>query len=181
MPGNRSPAERQRGVDGPVNRSPRSRRAARAGPADGSSRRCVDPAWFWFSSGSRACADKRRYGKDNGRSSSGYVQQPARFSACFWFGCSDFLVRILPRHIVQTISLGRVSGLAKKWRILKSRDISRHRKFGPGWPNSRVSNVMPFDFRRRMECFAVFGLSSRVSSIRSSSLEIAEKYAKIEL
>jgi hypothetical protein len=28
-------------------------------------------------------------------------------------GCSDFLVRILPRHIVQTISLGRVSGLAK--------------------------------------------------------------------
>ena len=136
MPGNRSISERQRGVDGPVNRSPRSRRAARAGPADGSSRRCLDPAWLWFSSGSRACADKRRYGKDNGRSSSGYVQQPARFSACFWFGCSDFLVRILPRHIVQTISLGRVSGLAKKWRILKSREISRLWQVRTGWSNS---------------------------------------------
>ena len=112
-PGNRSTAERQRGVDGPVNRSPRSRRAARAGPADGSSRRCIDRAWFWFSSGSRACADKRRCGKDNGRSSSGYVQQPARFSACFWFGCSDFLVRILPRYIVQMILGDRVSGSAK--------------------------------------------------------------------
>ena len=113
-PENRSTAERQRRVDGPVNRSPRSRRAARAGPADGSSRRCVDPAGFWFSSGSRACADKRRYGKDHGRSSCGYVQPPARFNACFWSGCSDFLVRILPRHIVQMISGGPVSGLAKK-------------------------------------------------------------------
>ena len=94
IPGNRSTAERQPGVDGPVNRSPRSRRAATVGPADGSSRRCVDPTWFWFSSGSRACADKRRYGKDNGRSSSGYVQRPARFSACFWSGCSGLLVRI---------------------------------------------------------------------------------------
>ena len=69
----------------------------------------------------------------------------------------------------------------KRWRFFKPREISSHRRFGPGWPNSRVSKVMPFDFRRRMECFAVFGLSSRVSSIRSSSLEIAEKYAKIEL
>ena len=113
-PGNRSTAERQRGVDGPVNRNPRSRRAARAGPADGSSRRCVDSACFWFSSGRRACADKRRCGKDNGRSSSGWVQPPAWFSACSWFGCSDFLVRILPSYIVQMNSGGPVSGLAKK-------------------------------------------------------------------
>ena len=67
----------------------------------------------------------------------------------------------------------------KRWRFFKPREISSHRKFGP--VDRRVSNVMAFDFRRRMECFAVFGLSSRVSSIRSSSLEIAEKYAKIEL
>ena len=130
-PGNLSTAERQRRVDGPVNGSPRSRRAAKAGPADGSSRRCVDPAWFWFSSGSRACADKRRYGKDNGRSSSGYVQPPARFSACFWSGSSDFLVRILPRHIVQMILGSRVSGLAKKDGDFLSRETFQgHRKFG---------------------------------------------------
>jgi hypothetical protein len=140
IPGNRSTAERQRRVDGPVNRSPRSRRAARAGPADGSSRRCVDPAWFWFSSGSRACADKQRYGKDNGRSSSGYMQQPAGFSACFWSGCSDFLVRILPRHIVQMISEGSVSGLAKKdGDFLSRREISRPSKVRTGWPKSEAS------------------------------------------
>ena len=114
-----------------MNRSPRSRRAARAGPADGSSRRCVDPAWFWFSSGSRACADKRRYGKDNGRSSSGYVQQPARFSACFWSGCSDFLVRIMPRHIVQMISGAPGFRLSeKRWRFFKPAGVQGHRKFG---------------------------------------------------
>jgi hypothetical protein len=110
----RSTAGRQRGVDGPVNRSPRSRRAARAGPADGSSRRCVDPTWFWFSSGSGACADKRRCGKDSGRSSSGCVRQSARFSVCSWFGSSDFLGSDPAFHIVQINSEGRVSGLAKK-------------------------------------------------------------------
>ena len=40
-----------------------------------------------------------------------------RLSACFWFDCSDFSLRILPRYIVQTISGGRVSGLAKKMEI----------------------------------------------------------------
>jgi hypothetical protein len=91
MPGNRSTAERQRGVDSPVNGSLRARRAARPGPGYGSSRRCVDLAWFWLSSGSRAWPDKRRCGKDNGRSSSGYVQQPAWVNACSWFGCFDLL------------------------------------------------------------------------------------------
>ena len=131
MPGNRSTAERQRGVDGPVNRSPRSRRAARAGPADGSSRRCIDRAWFWFSSGSRACADKRRCGKDNGRSSSGYVQQPARLNTYFWFDCSDFLVRILPCY--NFTNEFRRSGFRlseKDGEFLSRGRFQGHRKFG---------------------------------------------------
>jgi hypothetical protein len=45
----------------------------------------------------------------------------------------------LPRHIVQTISLGRVSGLAKKWRILKSREISRLWQVRTGWSNGGAS------------------------------------------
>ena len=131
MPGNRPTAERQRGVDGPVNKSPRPRRTAKAGPADGSNHRCLDPAWFWFSSGSGACVDKRRCGKDNGRSSSGYVQQPARFSACSWLGFSDFLGSVLPCYIVQRNSGGRVSGLPKKDGEFLSRGrFQGRRKFG---------------------------------------------------
>jgi hypothetical protein len=42
-----------------------------------------------------------------------------------------FVVRTLPRHIVQMISGGRVSDLAKKdGTFLKAREISRRRNFG---------------------------------------------------
>jgi hypothetical protein len=123
MPGNRSTAERQRGIDSPANGRLRARRAARAGPGYGSNHRCVDPAWFWVSSGSRACADKRRCGKDNGRSSSGYVQQPARFSACSWFGCSDFLGSDFALlYCTRQFRRPSFRLSEKRWRIFKPRE-----------------------------------------------------------